>query len=70
MEEKTGLSAYHAILEKAHTYLKKDGYLALEIGYDQKEQVMELFQNTKQYTSLQVRQDLAGNNRVILAKKE
>ena len=40
-----GLKFYRAITENAYKYLNNDGYLCLEIGENQKEEVMELLKS-------------------------
>lgn len=64
-----GLDFYRKIAKQAPDYLKKDGTLYLEIGYNQKEAVVTLLQETKQFFSIQAKKDLAGLNRVIIAKR-
>ena len=65
---KDGLAFYKIIAEEAYKYLKAEGWLLLEIGYNQKEPVIELFQ--KQYQNITCIKDLAGNNRVIKMRKK
>lgn len=67
---KDGLEIYRRIIDEAYKYLRPNGYLALEIGYDQKEEVIELIKSTKRYTDIYSRKDLAGNDRIIICKKE
>ena len=64
-----GLKFYRMIAEQAHQHLNKKGILALEIGYDQKEDVIQLLEQTQVYTNIDCKKDLAGNNRVILCEK-
>ena len=64
-----GLKFYKIIAENAHKFLNEDGKLYLEIGYDQKEEVISLLEKTLFYKEITCIQDLAGNNRVIIAKK-
>ena len=47
-----GLNFYRIIAENAYKYLKKNGVLAIEIGYDQKEDVMSLLEETEKYTDI------------------
>ena len=47
----------------AKKYLKKDGYLLLEIGYNQAKSVGELIN-----LNYSIIEDLAGNDRVIIIK--
>lgn len=62
-----GLKFYRAITENAYKYLNNDGYLCLEIGENQKEEVMELLKSNN-YQDIYCKKDLAGNDRVIIAK--
>ena len=63
-----GLEFYRRIAENAQKYLKQDGYLCLEIGYNQKENVMKILKNQK-YREVTCIKDLSENDRVIIAKK-
>lgn len=64
-----GLDFYKKIIKDAANYLKEDGTIFLEIGYDQKEEVMGLIKQTKQYKTIECKKDLAGNDRMIKAKR-
>lgn len=67
---KDGLQFYKKILEKAHKYLKSNGYLMLEIGYNQGSAVINLeHANLKLITKKPIK-DLAGNDRVVIFQKE
>ena len=59
-----GLSIYRKMIPQARRYLKPGGWLIVEIGYDQKESVREIFTRYG-FTGLECRQDLAGLDRVI-----
>lgn len=65
---KDGLFFYRAIIEKATMFLKEKGMLCLEIGYDQKEQVVALLEEN-QYQVKKVKKDWGGNDRVVIAQK-
>lgn len=65
---KDGLDIYRKIIEQAHKFLNKDGYLCLEIGYDQKEEVIKLIKETNQYKEVYSKKDLAGNDRIVVCK--
>lgn len=67
---KDGLDIYRKIIEQAYEYLNKDGYLCLEIGYDQKDEVIKLIEQTNNYTNIYSKKDLAGNDRTVICKKE
>ena len=63
-----GLDFYKKIVEEALNYLEDGGYLLLEIGYDQKEEVLNLVIN-KNYKDIRVRKDLSNNDRVVIMQK-
>ena len=63
-----GLEFYSIIINEAYKYLKKDGIVAIEIGFDQKEEVESLIRNSGKYKSWYSRKDLGGNDRVIVAR--
>lgn len=67
---KDGLDFYRKIIKEAKKYLKFKGYLCLEIGYDQKEEVIELINKEERYVNITCYKDLCGNDRVILARLE
>ena len=58
-----GLKFYKIIKSEINNFLNKDGYLILEIGYDQKEEVQKMFKNSECI------KDYAGNDRVIIWKR-
>lgn len=62
-----GLNFYKKIAKEAKIYLNKEGYLALEIGYNQKEKVCEILENENFSVVLTVK-DLSENDRVVIAK--
>ena len=59
-----GLDFYRRIVPESVDYLNPGGWLIVEIGYDQKESVRELFTRYG-FTGIECRQDLAGLDRVI-----
>lgn len=63
-----GLNFYRIIAENAYKYLNKDGILALEIGYDQKEEVIDLLEQVDKYTDIYCKKDLGDNDRIIVCK--
>jgi release factor glutamine methyltransferase len=64
-----GLDCYDIILNDAHRYLVPGGVILLEIGFDQKEGLENIFNQHPQYTSIGFIKDLAGHNRVAFIKK-
>jgi release factor glutamine methyltransferase len=63
-----GLDFYRQIIAKAPEYLKQNGYLFLEIGYDQGLLVWRLMCEAG-FTDVTVVKDLAGNDRVVRGQK-
>lgn len=63
-----GLDFYRKIIHQADEYLKYGGYLCLEIGYDQKIDVIELIEQEEKYVDTYCKKDLYGNDRVIITK--
>lgn len=65
-----GLKIYRRIINEAYKFLEPEGYLCLEIGYDQKDEVIKLIKQTGEYKDIYSKKDLAGNDRIILCKKK
>ena len=63
---KDGLKFYNIIYEKAEKYMNRNGIIFLEIGYDQKENIMNIFK--KKYREVYCLKDLNNNDRVIIVK--
>lgn len=61
-----GLTFYRRIVEEAPKYLVTDGYLALEIGYNQGESVSKLMESS--FHSITLIKDYGGNNRVVVGR--
>ena len=62
-----GLDFIRLIVERAQFYLKKDGYLIMEIGETQAAEVVEMLKEMH-YKSVDIVKDLAGKDRVIVAQ--
>ena len=65
-----GLKFYKQIIEQAYKYLEDNGHLCLEIGYDQKEEVINLIKQNGNYKNINLKKDYAGNYRVIICNKK
>lgn len=65
---KDGLDFYKKIINESYQYLKYNGYLCLEIGFDQKIDVIELIENTESFTGTYSRKDLFDNDRIIVTR--
>lgn len=63
-----GLDFYRAIAQKSSGYLKADGHLMLEVGFDQAASVMELLQND--FYDIHTVRDMQGIERMILARRK
>ena len=63
-----GLDFYRKIIKKAYEFLKFNGYLCFEIGFDQKEDVIKLLEEEKKYINIYAKKDLCDNDRIVIAK--
>ena len=63
-----GLDFYRKIINNADEFLKFTGYVCLEIGYDQKDDVLELFESKGKYVDATCKKDLFDNDRVVIAR--
>jgi len=64
-----GISLHREIIKGGLQYLEAGGYLVMEIGAGQRRQLEELLQKTGSYANISCRQDYAGYDRVILARR-
>ena len=62
-----GLDFYRIIAENAYKYIKIKGKLCLEIGYNQKNEVVKILEETGKYDNIEAYKDLSGNDRCIVA---
>ena len=60
--EEDGIYFYRKIIENAVQYLSKDGVIFFEIGYDQKEKILELVKNNNFITT--VYKDINARDRI------
>lgn len=65
---KDGLDFYRKIAENAYRFLNRQGYLCLEIGYNQKKAVLQILESQKRYINIYSKKDLCENDRVIIAQ--
>mgnify|MGYP000434199319 CR=1 FL=1 len=63
---KDGLDFYKKIINESYQYLKYNGYLCLEIGFDQKIDVIELIENTESFTGTYSKKDLFDNDQTMI----
>ncbi len=63
-----GLDFYRKIISKSYEYMKAGSYLCLEMGYDQKEDVIDLINNEDKYVQTYSKKDLYDNDRIVITK--
>lgn len=61
-----GLENYENILVNAKKFLKKNGNIYLEVGYDQSEKVQSIFEKNK-FTNINLAKDISGTVRMVFA---
>ena len=64
-----GLHFYRKIIAESIDYLNENGYLLFEIGCDQGESVPEIMK-ANDFVNVEVIQDLAGLDRVVIGQKK
>jgi len=65
-----GMDFYRRISEKVDGFLKPDGILLLEIGYQQGDAVRTLFEQAGAFAEVRTEKDLNRNDRIIVAQKK
>ncbi|MDO5490965.1 MAG: peptide chain release factor N(5)-glutamine methyltransferase [Bacillota bacterium] len=60
-----GLVVYRRIVAGAPDYLKENGFLMMEIGYDQGEALRKMLKDDGRYREIEIVRDLPGKERVI-----
>ena len=63
-----GLSEIRKVIKKSSVLIKKNGFLVLEIGFDQKNQVKKILKDEGFYIAKIVK-DLAKNDRCVISRK-
>lgn len=63
-----GLDFYKIIAKNVNGFLKENGKVFLEIGYNQKETVTKIFKEIERFKNITCIKDLAGLDRVIIAR--
>lgn len=66
--DNNGLMFYEKIIEDAHNYLNEGGFLAFEIGYNQRESVIALMEQNN-YKNIKCYKDYGTNDRVVIGQK-
>lgn len=60
-----GLELYRIIARQGFKYMKKEGSIIVEIGYNQKESIIQLFRKYIEYVNIKCLKDLGGNDRLV-----
>lgn len=60
-----GLDAYREIAEQACEHLKDHGVIGVEIGFDQRDEVTQIFEAAR-FSLVEERRDYGGNDRVLV----
>ncbi len=61
-----GLDFYRRIASESLQYLKPDGFVAVEIGFEQADDVEKIFRSAG-FNQVELKKDLSNINRVVLA---
>lgn len=64
-----GLIFYRKLINEVPKFLNDDGYLCMEIGYDQKEKVINIAKEKNIFSKIETIKDLSGNDRVVILRK-
>ncbi len=66
-----GLDYYRKIIKKSTQYLKKNGFIALEVGFNQSKLVKELIIKEEKFNqNIEIIKDYLGIERVVIAYKK
>ncbi|MEW6775544.1 MAG: peptide chain release factor N(5)-glutamine methyltransferase [Bdellovibrionota bacterium] len=65
-----GFSVIRVLIGEAGKYLRGGGLLAIELGEDQSEEAFALAEKAGVWENIEIRQDLAGLDRVLLARRK
>ena len=64
-----GLDFYHKIVNEAPNFLKKGGWLLLEMGFKQCGKIRSILQKSKNFEIMDVLRDYSGIERVMVARR-
>ena len=65
---KDGLDFYRRILQNGYRFLNRQGFICLEIGYNQRLDIFKILDEQKRYVNTYCRKDLCENDRVIVTQ--
>ena len=63
-----GLDFYRRIVDEAADHLKPEGFLLMEIGHDQGEDLRKMLKDSGKYSPAEIIKDLPGRDRVVKCK--
>jgi len=63
-----GLDFYRIIVKEGKSYLKHGGYLILEIGFNQRDEVINLLKEND-YLDIYSKKDYSGNDRIVVGRR-
>lgn len=63
-----GLFFYNKIIDEARNFLNENGFLIFEIGYDQMDELINIFSKYKEYEIVEKIKDYNLNDRVIICR--
>jgi release factor glutamine methyltransferase len=63
--DEDGLKCLRKIVQDAWIYLKPHGWLLLEMGYDQKEDMIRMAESCGKYDQIKILKDYSGHDRII-----
>ncbi|MGL1902358.1 MAG: peptide chain release factor N(5)-glutamine methyltransferase [Fibrobacterales bacterium] len=66
----TGLDWYTQFFNEVSPFLKEEGFIVLEIGYDQKQALTQLIESTIGISLIEVKKDYSENDRFVIAQKK
>jgi release factor glutamine methyltransferase len=64
-----GLDFYRRLAKECPLHLRKNGFIVLEIGYDQRPGIEDIFQRSTGYEVLCFRKDYSGRDRIAVIKR-
>ena len=62
-----GLEFYRTIAKEAPNFLNSEGIVLVEIGYNQKDEVIRIFEENN-YKEIYSKKDYSGNDRIVVAR--
>lgn len=65
-----GLDFYRRLIKESPAYLKEDGFLVMEMGFKQKDAVLDIFQDSGNFQIIDLVKDYNGIDRVVVAQRK